>query len=61
MKLTLDRDDLKEEFKDIACSRTRFEHFTSDAQDAILVVGRATFYEWDRRSYNAIHPNNFES
>lgn len=56
MKLTLDRLDLLPEHQNINCSLTRFEHFTPEAQGAIRAAGRATFYELDHSSYNAIHP-----
>ena len=56
MKLTLDREDLREEHRNINCSQTRFEHFLEKAQDAIRVVGRATFWEYARRNHNAIYP-----
>ncbi len=60
MKLELDRIDLKEEystqFTRINCSQTRFEHFKEDVQKAIKSVGHATFYEFDRRNYNVVYP-----
>lgn len=56
MKLTLDRDDLKETRKEVACSLTKFKHFNAQAQRAILLVGKATFQEYDRSSYNVIYP-----
>ena len=67
MKLTLDPLDLKEEFQrkdaegtsiDQACN-TRdvdFEKLRTEVQEAIRAVGRATFYAWDRQTYNAIYP-----
>jgi len=54
MKLTLDRIDLKPEFRDINCSQTMFSHFKDDVQTAIVSAGGATFWEYDRRNYNAI-------
>lgn len=56
MKLTLDRDDLKDEYKDIPCRNTDFIHFKSDVQRVISIVGRATFREWSGDNYNAILP-----
>lgn len=55
MKLTLDRDDLRPEFRDINCSQTKFEHFTDKTQRAIYMVGKATFYEHDGSNYNVIY------
>lgn len=60
MKLTLDRLDLRKEYKDISCSKTKFGHFSDKAQVAIRTVGRAVFYEYDRSSYNAIYPPKVE-
>lgn len=55
MELNLHREDLKPEHKDISCSKTRFEHFNEEAQQAILAAGRGVFRDDDRwRSYNAI-------
>ena len=56
MKLTLDRDDLKPEYRNINCSQTEFKHFHKTVQRAIEAVGRATFQEYDGRNYNAIYP-----
>lgn len=56
MKLTLDRLDLKSEHVDRNCSTVRFEHFKPEVQAAIVAVGRATFYEFERDNYNAIYP-----
>jgi hypothetical protein len=55
MRLTLDRDDLLPEFRDINCSQTKFEHFSNKAQRAIFMVGKATFYEYDGSNYNVIY------
>lgn len=54
MKLTIDREDLRPEWQNINCSQTEFEHFNDETQRAIKVVGRATFFEYDRRNYNVI-------
>jgi hypothetical protein len=56
MNLTLDRLDLSQEHIHIACSKTRFEHFSAEAQVAIKAVGRAQFREFDGSNYNAIYP-----
>ena len=55
MKLTVDRLDLKPEFKDTNCSLTKFEHFLPDVQNAIKTVGHAVFWEYDKSSYNRIN------
>ena len=60
MKLHLDREDLKPEHQGINCSRTKFEHFTLQAQQAIRESGRATFYEYDGSNYNVIYPPSVE-
>ena len=57
MRLTLDRIDLRPEHQKINCSRTRFEHFRPTVQQAIRIVGRAQFIEWDGENYNAIYPD----
>ena len=46
MRLELNREDLKEEHKKVACSQTKFEHFKENVQIAIKTVGRAMFYEF---------------
>jgi len=56
MKLILYREDLREEERNRNCSLTRFEHFTDEAQNAIRVVGSATFREHDHSSHNVIVP-----
>ena len=56
MKLELDREDLKKEYRGIDCSQTRFEHFKLQVQQAIREVGRARFWESDGSNYNAIYP-----
>ncbi len=60
MKLTLDRLDLRPEFREISCSQTRFEHFKQSVQWAIADVGRATFWEYNHDNYNAVHPPSGE-
>ena len=54
MKLTLDREDLKEEYQDVNCSQTKFYMFRNYVQSAIVAVGVATFYEYDNSNYNRI-------
>lgn len=54
MKLTLDREDLQEKYKDVNCSQTKFEHFKDEVCAAIVVVGKAQFREYDGSNYNAI-------
>lgn len=55
MRLILDREDLKPEYRDISCSQTRFYHFQTNAKAAILVVGEAQFREYDGSNYNTIY------
>lgn len=55
MRLTLDREDLKPEYKDINCSQTKIEHFKMDVKVAIIAVGKAQFREYDGSNYNAIY------
>jgi len=59
MRLELDRLDLLPEFSDLPCSQIKHEHFNRSAYNSIVAVlncdgGRATFWEYDRRNYNAI-------
>ena len=61
MRLTLDPLDLKPEHRDkdrakLNTSKVRFQHFTGQTQKAIVAAGRATYYAWDRQTYNAILP-----
>lgn len=56
MKLTLDRLDMKNEYRDVNCSQVKFEYFKTEVQLAIRAVGRATFWNWDRKSYNSVRP-----
>ena len=55
MQLTVDREDMNEDAKEKSCGKTKFDDFLPEVQDAIIVVGRATFQEFDRSNYNAIH------
>ncbi len=54
MEITLHRADLKDEFKDINTSNTKFKHFNPTAQKVIKIAGRALFVWLD--TYNAIYP-----
>lgn len=56
MKLFIDRADLKPEYENVNCSRTKFQYFADEVQTAIIAVGRATFREYDGSNYNAIYP-----
>jgi len=56
MKLTIDREDLKPEHKEINCSQTKFHHFLLPVQQAIREAGKATFKEYDGSNYNVIYP-----
>lgn len=55
MRLKLDRDDLLPEHHDIGCSLTKYEHFKPQVQQAIRIVGRATFHGFG--TYNEIYPS----
>ena len=65
MKLELDPLDLKSEHQrqtdgevDQACSTrdVSFDKLNEEVQKAVCAVGRATFYAWDRRTYNVVYP-----
>lgn len=65
MKLELDPTDLAPEFQegkgenvDQKCSTrdVTFDKLNPKAQKAVRVVGRATFFSWDRKTYNVIRP-----
>ena len=65
MKLELDPIDLSPEYQrgakgevDQACNtrEVTFDKLNEQAQTAVRAVGRATFYAWDRRTYNAVYP-----
>ena len=56
MKLTLNREDLKPEHESTNCSLVKFEHLNEKAQLATRLLGRATFFEYDQSSYNAVFP-----
>jgi len=65
VKLELDPLDLKPKYQrgtggdvDQACSTrdVTFDKLNEKAQAAVSTVGRATFYAWDRQTYNAVSP-----
>lgn len=56
MKLTLDMLDLLPQHRTLPIAYTAFEHLDEKAQAAVLVVGRAMLFNWDRDSYNMIYP-----
>lgn len=57
MKLTIDREDLKPEHRDVNCSLLKFDHFLPEVQNAVRVVGQATFREYSGNSYSVIRPH----
>lgn len=70
MQLTLDPSDLKPKYQrilnegtdmqsvdqSISTSGVSFDKLNEKAQQAVLVVGRGTFYSWNKQTYNAIYP-----
>lgn len=65
MKLELDPLDLKPEYQrktlhsvDQVCStrEVSFDKLKPQVQTAVRAVGAATFFAWDRKTYNAIYP-----
>lgn len=56
MKLELDDLDLKPEHRSCNASKTSFDKFLPEVQDAILAVGRAVYYSGGRGVYKAISP-----
>lgn len=59
MRLELDRTDLKEDYVDVHCTETVIDHFKEEVQNAVHVVGEATFYNRKGASderYNVIKP-----
>lgn len=56
MQLTINRSDLRPEYVNTNCSQTKFNHFSDEAQQAMLVTGRAVFWESDGRNYNTVYP-----
>jgi hypothetical protein len=55
MKLELFREDLRPEFFNTPTSQVTFKHLNQQAQEALRVVRRGTFYNETRNSYNAIY------
>ena len=51
MNITLSRSDLKPQFGNVPCELIRFHHLTTGVQQALQVVGQATFFEQDRSNY----------
>jgi hypothetical protein len=65
MKLDLDPSDLSSEYQtgtsgdvDQKCSTSQvtFDKLNPRAQTVVRVVGKATFFSWDRQTYNAVYP-----
>ena len=56
MEITLHREDLKDEFKDVSTRQTSFHMFKPEVQEIVKKVGRAVFRDWNGNypSYNAI-------
>ena len=65
MDLTLNPNDLKREFQReldfgnldqaIQTREVTFDKLNEKAQKAVLAVGRATYYSWSGRTYNAVY------
>jgi len=58
MELTLDRNDLRDECREINASMTRFKHFKPSAQKAIIAAGHGYFREnvgTQNETYNRIY------
>jgi hypothetical protein len=55
MKLTLYREDLKEKYRDVICSQTKFEFFKKEVQISIGDVMGVQFREYDESNYNEIY------
>jgi len=69
MEVRLDPLDLRPEFQrktaegiDQGCntSAVDFDKLSPEAQEVVRITGRAVFYAFDRRTYNAIHPPKLE-
>lgn len=56
MELTLDREDLQPQHKNVGCNRVCYEHFKHSAQLAVNAVGCAMYYTYDRQRYNVVYP-----
>jgi hypothetical protein len=66
MKLELDPSDLNPEYQkgtpqdvDQNCSTSQvtFDKLNPKTQAAVRIAGKATFFSWDRQTYNAIYPS----
>jgi hypothetical protein len=55
MKLELYRTDLKHAHRDVNCSLVDFKHLRAEAQAAVRAVGKGTFYDDGRESYNVVY------
>jgi hypothetical protein len=56
MELKLYDEDLRDEFKDVNTSMTQFKHFNSQAQKAVMAVGRGLYIGPRGDTHNAIYP-----
>ena len=56
MKLELNPDDLVAAAKDKPVSTIDFGDLKWEAKKAVEVVGRGTFYNWERDNYNVVYP-----
>lgn len=56
MELKLYDEDLRDEYKTVSASMTRFKCFTPVAQKAIRVVGRGLYIGPRGDTHNAIYP-----
>lgn len=56
MKLTVDREDLRQESQNKNCSQIGYDDLNEQAKRAVEQVGAATFREYDGSNYNAIYP-----
>jgi hypothetical protein len=58
MTLEFDDEDLKPEFCNLSTSKIEFEHLNEEAQAALRIVGRGTFYRHrgtSQENYNVVH------
>jgi hypothetical protein len=65
MQLTFDPADLRPEFQTgegssvdqaISTSQIAYEHLNDQAQQALRVVGKGTYFNWQRDNYNVVYP-----
>jgi len=57
MELSLYKEDLRPEYKDVNPTATSFENFSAAAQKAIKLVGKAVYHEYGTyHYYNPIYP-----